>query len=249
MSSIDNLLTETMSGDDLDRQSAAAAALVAKVAHANGVSPDSLSEDAFARMMAAAGAPQPPTPVQEPVTMQKISHLDVTREMTKRANIYGVNLGELTKEQYENEFKALATRMADPEKYASECTQEAALLKQAQEHAETQVENGRLMARGFHDEMRKIAAEEEEEEKKKGKDKDMSGPNSDVDPKDKTASAASADSDKAIIETCHAMLKKANLSTEEFDKALAAALEEQKTAADVTSQAVELLRNLGYKVD
>ena len=251
-----DVLGHAISSEDLDRQTAAAAALVDKIAFANGIDPDSLSEATYSRMMGAAGAPhETPTPTvsqEQDMSQIKVSTLDVTHELAKRAHLlHGEDVAAWPREKYAEEFGKLASRMADPAKYEQECIAEVNAIKTAEAEKLADEETGARMARGFHAEMKKIAAEEgghpfpPKEHKGEGKDEDDKK-------KKKKEEEEKNSADQAIIARAHEILKSASLSTEEFDKKLAAALEGQKTAAaaqaELDNQALGVLKALGYQV-
>lgn len=96
------------------------------------------------------------TPAVETPAVAELTHLDVTFELNKRAAEEGLDLTTLTKEQYTEVFTKVATELveaSDPELVAER--QKIAEQEATFEHL------GRICARGFHDELNKLAEEEE----------------------------------------------------------------------------------------
>lgn len=185
---VDDLFAVEIGSQDLDRDVAAAAELVSKIAEEQGLDLNDLSDLELAQLSASASGPSEPStttkqasvgetmPQQNPTEETKVSMLDVTRELTNRAAVFGIDITSMTKEAYDQSAMDLAARMADMPTYERECMEEIAYFQKraAEEEAEkvADEESGRRMARGFHAELRKIAEEEAakeetDEEKKK----------------------------------------------------------------------------------
>jgi hypothetical protein len=81
---------------------------------------------------------------------------EVSLELNKRASAEGINLAEVTADQYEAMFSKVASDMIEEHAVANDPElQKIAAQEELFEHF------GRIAARGFHDELNKLAAEEE----------------------------------------------------------------------------------------
>jgi hypothetical protein len=272
MSIENSIFDEEITGSsNLDRDTAAAAELIHKVATARGVDPDTLTEENYDRLFKAASGstPEPITPeptsdqagVAMPETQNttKVANvIDVTYEMNRRAELLGVKIASLTPAQYGEQFKILASRMADMGKYAQECAEEEQLLKQAAEQSELEkqadIQSGRYMAQGFAAEVQKLASEGSlppwmgKKKEEGGSDEDHGDDDKKKKEKDEAEKKAALEAhDRAVIAAAEERVKQAGLDTAEFRSRLSAALEADKTAASIHAEAAQLLANLGYK--
>jgi hypothetical protein len=100
---------------------------------------------------------------EEGKTASEITVADVALEITKRAAAQGVDLSEVDPDVYGEIFDKVASEMADPE-FAEEQQKWAA-------QAANMDELGRVAARGFVDEINKLAADKDDDDKK-DKDED-----------------------------------------------------------------------------
>lgn len=89
-----------------------------------------------------------------------ISTLDVVMELNKRASAEGIDLSQWSREDYEAAFEKVAAELSDPEQQKV-----AAVYAQMDEL-------GRVAARGFVDEINKLAADDDKEKAKKDDDED-----------------------------------------------------------------------------
>jgi hypothetical protein len=94
----------------------------------------------------------------------EVTFADVSLELTKRAAAEGVDLTELDRDTYEELFSKVAEELTNPE-----FAEEASKIAAQEAHME---ELGRVAARGFVDEINKLAADEEKKEDKKDDDDD-----------------------------------------------------------------------------
>lgn len=142
---------------DLDTELAAAGELLQKVAEAEGIDLSQLSDDDVAELMVdlmpSKIAEEPEKGEDKKASIPEgLTFADVAVELSKAAAAEGVDLTQLSREDYHAAFDAVATRMASPE-FASE--------KQAAEEAQAKLAEadalGRVMARAFMDEQAKIA--------------------------------------------------------------------------------------------
>lgn len=101
---------------------------------------------------------------EEGKTAAEITVADVALEITKRAAAQGVDLSEIDPDVYGEIFDKVASEMADPE-FAEEQQKWAA-------QAANMDELGRVAARGFVDEINKLAADKDDDDKKDEDDDD-----------------------------------------------------------------------------
>lgn len=94
----------------------------------------------------------------------EVTYADVSLELTKRAAAEGVDLTDLDRETYEELFSKVAEELTNPE-----VAEEANKIAAQEAHME---ELGRVAARGFVDEINKLAAEEEKKDDDKKDDDD-----------------------------------------------------------------------------
>jgi hypothetical protein len=164
---------------DLDTELAAAGELLQKVAEDQGIDLTQLSDDDVAELMVdlmpsklAAEEPEKGETKEHEKKETKaeekkedkgedkkasipegLTFADVAVELSKAAAAEGVDLSQLSREDYHAAFDAIATRMASPE---------FAVEKQAAEEAQAKIAEadalGRVMARAFMDEQAKVAA-------------------------------------------------------------------------------------------
>lgn len=183
MSTESSLFEQEIQGNsDLDAEVAAVGALIEKVASESGVSLDGLSSAEYDRLHASVQGSVESAPIvttkqagdlrmaQSPVTAPEPTVADVSRELIKIAAEYNKleALQSLSAEEYGDTFNKLAAEMLRPD-YAERRAQEQEQLKVAAAEAEADFESGRRMARGFHEESLKIAAEMKEKEEKEEK--------------------------------------------------------------------------------
>lgn len=168
---------------DLDTRITAASHALQKLAKDEGVDLDALSEEAVAGllsdMLGKTAETTEPVETKEAMTTTApdLTAADVAYELNKRAAFEGIDMTKQSKEDYDACFAQVAEEMTDPE-YATK----VAALEASEQEKLAQIEQfdefGRVAARGFIDEINKLAAEEDDEKsakpnpfsKSKGKD-------------------------------------------------------------------------------
>jgi len=146
-------------GTDLDSRLEQASYILKEAAAQEGVDLNQLSDEDVSGMLANIvndndgdyGGGE-----YEQKTAADITVADVSLELTKRAAYEGFDLTQLHPDDYEELFNKVAEEMVDPE-YAEEAEKFAA-------QAEQMEELGRVAARGFADEIDKLAAEKDDED-------------------------------------------------------------------------------------
>jgi hypothetical protein len=97
-------------------------------------------------------------------TAPQLTYADVALELNKRAAAQGVDLSQLDPVEFSQVYDKIAAELSDPE-YAEEA-QKVAAQEQQMDHY------GRVAARGFVDEINKLAADEEKHDKEDDDDED-----------------------------------------------------------------------------
>lgn len=141
--------------DDLDADLVNASLVLQKVAADEGIDLASLSEEDVADLIvellphekvAKLTQPEPQTKeASQDMSQNQITIADVAQELSKIAQDEGIDLTQVTKEEYEQAFDALAEKMASPS-YAEE--------KVASEKVAEAREYGAQMAEGFLDRLK-----------------------------------------------------------------------------------------------
>lgn len=168
-------ILENSSGD-LDVDLVNAGQLLQKLAAEEGIDLDSLPDHVVEDLMRDIVVPQPH--IEQPQETRKEAsamdqqthqipneptYADVAVELSKIASAEGINLDEVSREEYHEAFANLAERMADPE-YGKQAQAEDEKLAAA-------YEQGQRMADGFLDRI-KQAEDEDEKAKKEREDKE-----------------------------------------------------------------------------
>lgn len=139
---------------ELDRELATAGQVLQKLAEAEGIDIDSLGEEHVADLltMLHSGDAGVETPTPEEQTKEAnyemtdtITNADVAVELAKVASDHGVDLNQVSREEYHEAFDALAGEMSNPEYFTKQA-------EQAEKLAEAEG-IGRHMARAFKDEL------------------------------------------------------------------------------------------------
>lgn len=142
-------------GTDLDARLEAASHILKQAADEEGVDLNSLSEEDLSGMLAniVESDEGEGGGMENGKTAGDVTVADVSLELTKRAAAEGVDLSALDTETYEELFDKVASEMTDP--YYFEEAQ-----KWAQQAANMD-ELGRIAARGFADEIDKLAGDDD----------------------------------------------------------------------------------------
>jgi hypothetical protein len=168
-------MTTNITAANVDTELNAAADLLQKVAEDAGIDLETLPEEKVAELLheimgtpvAAAVEPAKTAGAEtETATPAELTAADVSLELTKRAAAENIDLVGCTPEEYKAAFDLVASEMSDP----SYGTKVAEAEKVAQELAHMD-EMGRVAARGFYDELNKLA----EDDDKGGKGDDDEG--------------------------------------------------------------------------
>lgn len=164
---------------EMDTELNAAADLLQKVAADSGIDLETLPEEEVAGLLheimgtKTAGAEPAKTasaePEATPAASAELTATDVALELTKRAAAENFDLAECTPEQYKAAFDLVASEMSDPTYHQKVAEAE----KTAQELAHMD-EMGRVAARGFYDELNKLASDDKDKDDK-GEKKDDEG--------------------------------------------------------------------------
>ncbi len=137
---------------DLDTEIAAAGELLQKVAYEQGVDLSSLSDDDVAELMMDLMPQVQGEKTAGYYTDETVTYADVAVELSKVAADNGVELTDLSREDYHAAFDAIAAEMASPD---------YVYVKQAEEEANSKLAEadaiGRYMARSYMDELEKIS--------------------------------------------------------------------------------------------
>lgn len=180
---------------DLDTRLEVASHLLKKAADEQGVDLESFSEEELGDMLtdmvsgpeneAAAGEDADDDEDEgegegggEDKTAGQLTYPDVSYELQKRASVHGVNLAELSREEYQDLFNKVAQEMTDPD------AQKLAAAEAQMDHL------GRVAARAWADELDKIAADgdDDDDDMRRRRDRD----------KDQEKKAAIADKAKSL---------------------------------------------------
>lgn len=165
-------MTTNLTSPEIDIELNAAADLLQKVAEDAGIDLETLPEEGVAELLhdilntdktASAEAPSTETtaaPGTSAPDAAGLTAVDISLELTKRAAAESLDLTTLTAEEYKRAFDVVAAEMADPT--YGEKVAEAEKVAQELAHMD---EMGRVAARGFYDELNKLAAEDEDKGK------------------------------------------------------------------------------------
>jgi hypothetical protein len=161
---------------DLETRLEAASHLLKQAADEQGVDLDSFSEEDLSNMLTEIVSDQGEGGGEggdegggdagggdEGKTASDITVADVSFELTKRAAAEGVDLSELDPEEYSEIFDKVAMEMTNPE-YVEE-------QQKLAEQIDTMDELGRIAARGFVDEINKLAGDDDDDEDDEDKKK------------------------------------------------------------------------------
>jgi hypothetical protein len=144
-------------GTDLDSRLEQASYILKEAAEQEGVDLNQLSDEDVSGMLAdIVNDDSGEGGESEEKTAGDITVADVSLELTKRAAAEGFDLTQLHPDDYEELFNKVAEELVDPE-YAEEA-QKLAQDEARMEHL------GRIAARGFADEIDKLAADDEDDE-------------------------------------------------------------------------------------
>ncbi|RLA42217.1 MAG: hypothetical protein DRQ64_00070 [Gammaproteobacteria bacterium] len=147
---------------EIDPQLAAAGELLAKVAEEEGVDLDDYSDGEINEMLSGMvgqeeqedeGIEQEGAPVEEKTSGFLPNHIttaDVAAELAKVASNEGVDLADLSREQYHDAYNYVHATLTDPAVYQQKVAMEEKV-------AEADM-LGRVMAHSFDDELRKVAS-------------------------------------------------------------------------------------------
>jgi len=137
--------------EDVDAHLAAAGDLVSKIAAEEGVDLNAFSDEEVGAMIneVAFGGGGQPKVAHERSASSEITVADVAQELSKVAAAEGVDLSDLSREEYSAALNAMHGEMSDPSYYQSKVAMEEKV-------AEADM-LGRVMAHSFMDEREKIA--------------------------------------------------------------------------------------------
>ena len=145
---------ELDSGSDIDREIAAAAEILEKTAADQNVDLNQFSEEQIGELIAGIinegetkVASYDHTP--EVADYPEVTHQDVSFELAKVASANGIDLSQISREDYEAAYNEMATQLTDPDLYAQKV---AAEEEYTQKMAEAD-QAGRVMAHAFADEL------------------------------------------------------------------------------------------------
>lgn len=264
----------TTTAADMDTQLTVAADTLMKIAAQEGVDLDTLDEQTVASLlgdlMKQASTETVVTPAAKTAsaaTGTELTAAVVSRELVKRAAAENLDLNALTDPEYQQVFDKVAAEMADPQ-YAEKVAEAEEAEKLASAQAAQMDELGRIAARGFHDELAKLAGDDEEKNKGKGDGekkpnpfmkKKEEGEEGEDKGKDKEASArarlveiakgktasAQPDARATFIETAALKLAQDHLIAQGIDPATGTKL---ATDEEIEARATQLLKEAGYKV-
>lgn len=142
------------SADELDMALATGGEVLQKIASEEGIDLDALGEDDIADLLVQlqggqAGVSEPDhTKEASQNTMSydnEITYADVAAELAKTASANGIDLDQVSREEYHQAFDALAEQMSDPSYFEKKA--------EAQEKLAEADAIGRAMARSFLDEL------------------------------------------------------------------------------------------------
>jgi hypothetical protein len=161
MSGVNDYLSTIMGTEtDLDASIAAAGEVLVKVAEEEGVDIDDLSEDEVADLLGDImgtedggvedGGDYGGDMSEEKVSSAEVTHADVAQELAKIANAEGIDVNDMSRDEYHGLYNELANSMASGGYYEK--------VADAQEKLAEADAIGRAMAHSFDDELSKLAA-------------------------------------------------------------------------------------------
>lgn len=178
--------------------------------------------------------------VEETPASGEITHLDVIETINKLASANGVDLAEYSREEYAELFDKVAAQMvleSDPA-YIEE-QQKVAAQESLFDHF------GRVCARGFHDELNKLAAEEEG--KGNGEKELVAEDDGEKEPKAEKKAPPFAKKEKSKDDEKKDEPKEESKEASAMGKIVAAAKSLGAKAAPAVTRAGDAAQNLGTK--